>query len=276
KRPFVWFEIGFSWLRRLNNKCEIYAICAPPINPGNLPEPLCRLQNVSLENKKQTEEFFKNLVTQFGLGDIKKLNFSKIHKSLPKYPDAGLESILIARTIDNSGFQFKDMLVKAKDIFLVGQSFHHLTHEDNKQIYKNLIFKELQKRDISIRILLSNPDCQKAIDVWTQVTGPEYGKDVKDAIEVFKSWMQKFKLEKDKLKGTLLIKKTHLVPLTITFCDKGLKSGSMQLIPIINQGLSEIRPVCILYENEQPEIVQHYWSVCNGIFINRTKAKPVI
>jgi hypothetical protein len=37
-RPFVWFEIGFSWLRRLEHQCEIYILCVPPIDPGELPE----------------------------------------------------------------------------------------------------------------------------------------------------------------------------------------------------------------------------------------------
>ncbi|MHC4157702.1 MAG: toll/interleukin-1 receptor domain-containing protein [Planctomycetota bacterium] len=86
KRPFVWFEIGFSWLRRLNKNCEIYAICAPPIDPGNLPEPLCRLQATSLASEKQTKAFFAKLIRQFGLGDIDILQFSKISDSLPTYP----------------------------------------------------------------------------------------------------------------------------------------------------------------------------------------------
>lgn len=86
KRPFVWFEIGFSWFRRLKKNCEIYAICAPPINHGNLPEPLCRLQAVSLGDEKQTEAFFLELTQQFDLGNLENLEFSKIQDSLPTYP----------------------------------------------------------------------------------------------------------------------------------------------------------------------------------------------
>ena len=86
KRPFVWFEIGFSWFRRLKNNCEIYAICAPPINHGNLPEPLCRLQAVSLADEKQTKAFFFELTQQFDLGNQDNLEFSKIQDSLPTYP----------------------------------------------------------------------------------------------------------------------------------------------------------------------------------------------
>ncbi len=85
KRPFVWFEIGFSWLRRLNKNCEIYAICVPPINHGNLPEPLCRLQAISLADKKQTKAFFTELIKQFSLGNLNNLEFTKICDSLPTY-----------------------------------------------------------------------------------------------------------------------------------------------------------------------------------------------
>jgi len=86
KRPFVWFEIGFSWLRRLNNKCEIYAICAPPIDHGNLPEPLCRLQAISLAEEDRTIAFFEKLTKQFKLGNLDNLEFTKICDSLPTYP----------------------------------------------------------------------------------------------------------------------------------------------------------------------------------------------
>jgi hypothetical protein len=85
KRPFVWFEIGFSWLRRLNNDCEIYAICAPPINTGNLPEPLCRLQATSLGVEKQTRAFFDKLTKQFDMGNLSALEINKITNSLPTY-----------------------------------------------------------------------------------------------------------------------------------------------------------------------------------------------
>ncbi|MBN2594525.1 MAG: toll/interleukin-1 receptor domain-containing protein [Sedimentisphaerales bacterium] len=86
KRPFVWFEIGFSWFRRIKKNCEIYAICAPPINHGNLPEPLCRLQAISLADEKQTKAFFAELTQQFDLGNLDTLDFSKIQDSLPTYP----------------------------------------------------------------------------------------------------------------------------------------------------------------------------------------------
>lgn len=86
ERQFVWFEIGFSWYRRDNKECEMYALCTPPIDPGRLPEPLCRLQATSLSNEDQTRAFFKKLIEQFGLGNLDTLEFHKIQESLKAYP----------------------------------------------------------------------------------------------------------------------------------------------------------------------------------------------
>jgi len=82
KSPFVWFEIGFSWLRKIDNKCAVYAVCAPPINPGSLCEPLCRLQAISLADERETQAFFGRLVGQFGYGNVESLDFTKICVSI--------------------------------------------------------------------------------------------------------------------------------------------------------------------------------------------------
>ncbi len=107
ERPFVWFEIGFSWFRKLKNMCETYAICAPPINPGKLPEPLRRLQNISLDNEEQTKAFFESLIKQFELGNLDALEFAKIRDSLPTYPS----QIEQTENIDISG-EAKTLLIE--------------------------------------------------------------------------------------------------------------------------------------------------------------------
>ena len=108
KRPFVWFEIGFSWLRRLKKNCEIYAICVPPINHGNLPEPLCRLMAISLADEKQTKAFFEKLTKQFKLENLDALKFAKIRDSLPPYPS----QITQTANIDISN-EAKELLIEA-------------------------------------------------------------------------------------------------------------------------------------------------------------------
>lgn len=110
KRPFVWFEIGFSWLRRLKKNCDIYAICAPPIDPGNLPEPLCRLQATSLASEKQTKAFFDKLTKQFKLGNLDALEFAKIRDSLPTYQSQITQTVNI-----DIGNEAKELLTEASE-----------------------------------------------------------------------------------------------------------------------------------------------------------------
>lgn len=107
KRPFVWFEIGFSWLRKIKEKCTVYALCAPPISPGSLCEPLCRLQAISLADERQTQAFFSRLVGQFGYGDVKLLEFAKIRDSLPVDSLAN-EGIVEERGNEGGGFASTD------------------------------------------------------------------------------------------------------------------------------------------------------------------------
>lgn len=87
ERSFVWFEIGFSWLRMLNESFKIYTLCVPPIIAENLPEPLCRLQAISLADEEQTTAFFTELINQFNLGNLDTLEFTKIRESLPEYDE---------------------------------------------------------------------------------------------------------------------------------------------------------------------------------------------
>jgi hypothetical protein len=89
-RHFVWFEIGLSWLRRRNQNCKMYALCLSPIMPGDLREPLCRLQATLLGEEKQTEAFFTELINQFSFGNLNALDFTEIRDSLPTCaPQAG-------------------------------------------------------------------------------------------------------------------------------------------------------------------------------------------
>jgi hypothetical protein len=45
---WIWFEVGASWSRMEIDQGRIYPLCAPEIDLGELPEPLSRLQALSL------------------------------------------------------------------------------------------------------------------------------------------------------------------------------------------------------------------------------------
>jgi hypothetical protein len=86
-RLFVWFEIGFSWLRKINNKCEMYVLFANPIKGSDLPRPLDRLQATSMSSKEDLKAFFEKIAGQFKRGNKNAPNFEEIFESIPMYPE---------------------------------------------------------------------------------------------------------------------------------------------------------------------------------------------
>lgn len=96
RKPFVWFELGFSWLRRLTEECDIYAVYAPPVEPAQLLSPLERIQAISLSDEQQVEAFFRRLVERFGFGNLNALNFARIRSALQKYDQLGNQMMVPA------------------------------------------------------------------------------------------------------------------------------------------------------------------------------------
>jgi len=116
ERPFVWFEIGFSWLRKINKNCKMYVLCAPPINPGKLPQPLDRLQAVSLAKENETRAFFNELIERFNLGNLDTLEFAKIREALTDYSVIATEKKYITTSYNGpyseySGEELKQVIL---------------------------------------------------------------------------------------------------------------------------------------------------------------------
>jgi hypothetical protein len=86
-RPWLWFEIGATWLKGRTGGCKIYPICAPEINLGDLPPPLDRLQAISMGNPAHLKQFFQALIQQFNFGNISSFRADNIIKWLPEYID---------------------------------------------------------------------------------------------------------------------------------------------------------------------------------------------
>jgi len=91
-RPWIWFEVGASWSKMTEGKGKIYPLCAPEIEFSELPEPLSRLQALSLGKAKHIKLFFQTLCDQFGFGNMKGFKGSAIKSRLPKYTELKLDS----------------------------------------------------------------------------------------------------------------------------------------------------------------------------------------
>jgi len=86
-RPWIWFEVGASWSRMEQGEGVILPVCVPEIDKGNLPEPLNRLEALSLGKAAETKLLFSTLKDQFQFGSLKGFSHAKIKAKLPKYPD---------------------------------------------------------------------------------------------------------------------------------------------------------------------------------------------
>jgi hypothetical protein len=86
-RPWVWFEVGASWSKMEEGEGRILPVCVPEIDKGSLPEPLGRLQAMSLGKAGETKEVFVALIDQFGFGSIKGFRHASIKARLPRYRD---------------------------------------------------------------------------------------------------------------------------------------------------------------------------------------------
>ncbi|MGN6200863.1 MAG: toll/interleukin-1 receptor domain-containing protein [Solirubrobacterales bacterium] len=105
-RPWVWFEVGASWSRMEEGDGKIIPVCVPEIDKGELPEPLGRLQAMSLGSAAETKEIFKTLIDQFDFGKLGRFRHASIKARLPRYADLPLaDADLRSGTIYTGPFQ---------------------------------------------------------------------------------------------------------------------------------------------------------------------------
>ena len=93
ERPWLWFEIGATWNKGRVGDCNIYPLCAPEINLGDLPSPLDRLQALSMGRAQDLKMLFEALIDQFGFGKIGSFRATNISKRIPKYKDVEIKQV---------------------------------------------------------------------------------------------------------------------------------------------------------------------------------------
>lgn len=93
ERPWLWFEVGATWLKSRLGDCRIYPLCAPEINLGELPAPLDRLQARSMGKAIDLKLLFDDLQNQFGFGNLSVFRASNVTKRIPKYKDVKIKDV---------------------------------------------------------------------------------------------------------------------------------------------------------------------------------------
>jgi hypothetical protein len=103
ERPWLWFEVGATWLKERSGACRIYPLYAPEIESGDLPSPLNTLQSLSMGKAADLKVLFKALIEQFGFGKMSSFRASNITRRIPKYKDVKIEPVDMDERVFYSG-----------------------------------------------------------------------------------------------------------------------------------------------------------------------------
>ena len=155
ERPWLWFEVGATWLKSRGGDCRIYPLCAPEINLGELPAPLDRLQARSMGKAIDLKLMFEDLVGQFGFGNLSVFRAANITKRIPKYKDVKIKEVdMEARTFYSGRYTgySEEELMEVLDAYLFQPDVENLTAEifnrpeEAIQNGKLLHFREIDRK----------------------------------------------------------------------------------------------------------------------------------
>lgn len=157
ERPWLWFEVGASWLRARKDEVAIYPLCAPEIDFNDLPSPLDRLQALSMGKVIDLKLLFEGLIKQFGFGKISSFRGSNITKRIPKYKNVKPHEIDLQERVLYSGEYSGYVDEELKEILITEYftpqlndktNYPNITQGREKNIYngKLIHFRQIDKR----------------------------------------------------------------------------------------------------------------------------------
>lgn len=282
-RPWVLFETGGAHFFKVDgakkNYKPLFLVYANGINSKSLPAPLQPRQARDLGNMDVIRELCKEVAEKLQKSKHLQIDEDLVKKiSTEATKGVGgwefVQQALVGERISTSPFGFEKLLSEMKKtMFIAGQNLYHLTREENKKRYKKLIFQKLSKKDKKIQIMVCDPDFEYAVKTWQSVTADKYKIDLDYSIRVLKEWVETAK--SIKLRGTLDVRKTVMVPLTITFIDMEDKLGRLLFNPVVYQGISDWRPCYLISKKRHPDVFNYYWTVYKEVFNDKNKTKTI-
>ncbi len=151
-RPWLWFELGATWLKGRSGGCKIYPLCAPEMDLASLPSPLDRLQALSMGRAADLKMLFQALIDQFGFGKISAFRASNITKRIPKYKDVEVKEVDVQEKNFYSGRYTgysDDELAEVIDTNLFAPDFSRSYAPDREDAIRNgklIHFREVDRR----------------------------------------------------------------------------------------------------------------------------------
>jgi hypothetical protein len=82
-RPWIWFETGAFWARMRSGAGRMYPVCVREVHIGELPEPLCRLQAVSLGQPDGVARLLGDLCRLMDFGDPERVDAYAVVEAIP-------------------------------------------------------------------------------------------------------------------------------------------------------------------------------------------------
>ena len=148
------------------------------------------------------------------------------------------------------------------DVFCAGFNLHNIA---TTAALKNALFDFLKDHpDRSVRLLISDYNARTQFAAWRAV-GENFLKDLRESVQLFRTWPNQ--MRKKQLKGTLDVRCTTFIPLTIVCVDSETIDGQLIVTPNVpGRPLGVERPHFWVSRRYQPAVFAHYWDSYHDLF----------
>lgn len=267
--PWVHFEAGGG---HFSSGKKFYVISARGIGATATPSNLHPYSVKELGSRNSVRQFLKDLVA-----DLRRPARTRVPRVPTQQVDRVVklaakgsrgwnlvEPAMIARNVSESPFQLRKLVTQAsKSIFLIGQNLWYPAKGRDAAKIKAELFRFLQRRGTTVRILLQEPDTDGA-RAWNCVQS-DFAKDLTDSVATFRIWLADAKIAG--LKRRFTIKTAKLVPLSFDVFDAELPSGCMVIRPVLQRAPQPYdRPAVALYGGIGNPVFRYYRDLLDTAF----------
>lgn len=169
-------------------------------------------------------------------------------------------SVLFAEQVGGSDFEFYNLADTASDsIFIVGPNLNYFAKE---RWVKEMIFLLMDKRNIRVRLLLTNPSSPACSTMNDNAFTSTFEKELQESIEIFIKWKQ----EADQKSLNFGVKVADVVTLSMFCVDAENKCGKLLIIPIPWKLIGSKRPCFMLEKKNQTTAFLNYYESYNELY----------
>lgn len=267
--PWVAYEAGGAYLRFQINprRSRLFPVCAYGMTGAILPSPFNELQVRNLADRREVQILCREVATCLGhkrattpRGTIRDVVAEASHGS-PHW--AYVDAALVGQRQGRSPFSIDSLIRQAStDVFCAGFALHHIatTPQVKDQLFDFLRVSSTR----SVRIVISDPG-KRRLFAGLRLVGETFLDDLQDSIRHFQNWLLEAK--KEKLKGTLEVRRAPFIALTVNCIDPESSNGQLVVTPhILGKPLSAERPHVWLSRRRNPAVFSYYWDSYHDLF----------